>query len=89
MCDRRDCSQPGPAGSLSGVVKKDTNMSDWLHTLPVAWMALLVFGITYLFTAAIYAVVTILSVGERARSTFAIADAHARSPRSALKVRNG
>jgi hypothetical protein len=47
-------------------------MSDWLHNLPVAWMALLVFGITYLFTAAIYAVVTILSVGERARSFKAI-----------------
>jgi hypothetical protein len=47
-------------------------MSDWLHSLPIAWMALLVFGITYLFTAAIYAVVTILSVGERARSFKAI-----------------
>jgi hypothetical protein len=47
-------------------------MSDWLHNLPVAWMALLVFGITYLFTTAIYAVVTILSVGERARSFKAI-----------------
>src|SRR5262249_31651032 len=49
-----------------------TNMSDWLHSLPVAWMALLVFGVTYLLAAAIYAVVTILSVGERARSFKAI-----------------
>jgi len=31
-------------------------------------MALLVFGVTYLLAAAIYAVVTVLSVGERARS---------------------
>ena len=43
-------------------------MSDWLHTLPVLWMALLVFGFTYLVTAVIYAVVAILAVGERARS---------------------
>jgi uncharacterized MnhB-related membrane protein len=50
----------------------DTNMSDWLHSLPVAWMALLVFGVTYLLAAAIYAVVTVLSVGERARSFKAI-----------------
>jgi len=35
-------------------------------------MAVLVFGITYLFTAAIYAVVATLSVGERTRSFKAI-----------------
>ena len=50
----------------------DTNMSDWLHSLPVAWMALLVFGVTYVLAAAIYAVVTVLSVNERARSFKAI-----------------
>src|SRR5262249_53175777 len=50
----------------------DTNMSDWSHSLPVAWMALLVFGVTYLLAAAIYAVVTVLSVNERARSFKAI-----------------
>ena len=49
-------------------VGKEKNMSDWLHTLPVLWMALLVFGFTYLVTAVIYAVVAILAVGERARS---------------------
>jgi len=43
-------------------------MSDWLHSLPVAWKALLVFGVTYFLAAAIYAVVTVLSVDERARS---------------------
>ena len=26
-------------------------MNDWLHNLPVAWMALLVFGVTYLLAA--------------------------------------
>jgi len=47
-------------------------MSNWLHSLPVPWMALLVFGVTYLLAAAIYAVVTVLSVNERARSFKAI-----------------
>jgi hypothetical protein len=42
-------------------------MNDWLHYLPIVWMALLVFGLTALGTAAIYVVVTMLSVGERAR----------------------
>src|SRR3974377_2596884 len=43
-------------------------MNDWIHSLPIVWMALLVFGLTALGTAAIYAVVMALSVGERARS---------------------
>ena len=47
-------------------------MNDWLHNLPILWMALLVFGLTALVTAAIYAVVTALSVGDRARSFKAV-----------------
>jgi len=47
-------------------------MSDWLHNLPIVWMALLVFGLTALVTAAIYVVVMGLSVGERARSFKAV-----------------
>lgn len=47
-------------------------MSDWLHDLPVVWMALVIFGFTYLVSAAIYAVVAVLAVGERARSFKAI-----------------
>ena len=47
-------------------------MSDWLHNLPVLWMALLVFGLTYFVTATIYAVITVFAVGERARSFKAI-----------------
>ena len=47
-------------------------MIDWLHNLPIVWMALLVFGLTALVTAAIYVVVMGLSVGERARSFKAV-----------------
>jgi hypothetical protein len=47
-------------------------MSDWLHNLPVVWMALVVFGFTYLVTAAIHVVVRVLAVGERARSFKAV-----------------
>jgi hypothetical protein len=42
-------------------------MSDWLHNLPVAWMALVVFGAAYLVAAIIYIVVNVVAVGERAR----------------------
>jgi len=43
-------------------------MSDWLHNLPVPWMALVVFGFTYLLAAAIYAGIAALAAGERAKS---------------------
>jgi hypothetical protein len=39
-------------------------MNDWLHHLPVVWMALVVFGSTYLVAATIYALVKVLAVGE-------------------------
>ncbi len=42
-------------------------MSDWLHDLPVPWMALVIFGFTYLVAATTYAVVAALS-GKLARS---------------------
>jgi hypothetical protein len=47
-------------------------MNDWLHNLPIAWMALLVFGLTAVVTAAIYGIVSALAVGERARSFKAV-----------------
>jgi len=47
-------------------------MSDWLHNLPVVWIALVVFGATYLVTALIYAVVMVLAAGERARAFKAV-----------------
>jgi hypothetical protein len=56
----------------SRIVGKEKSMSEWLHSLPTLWMALLVFGFTFLVTAAIYAVVAVFAVGERARSFKAI-----------------
>ena len=47
-------------------------MGDWLHNLPVIWMAVVIFGVTYLATAAIYAVVMALATGERARAFKAV-----------------
>jgi hypothetical protein len=43
-------------------------MSDWLHNLPIAWMALLVFVATYLVASGIYWVVMALAGAERART---------------------
>src|SRR6266516_4695096 len=47
-------------------------MSDWLHNLPVAWIALLVFATTYLAAGVIGWLVLALAVGERGRAFKAI-----------------
>ena len=47
-------------------------MSEWLHNLPILWMTLVIFGFTYLVAVAIYLIVSILAVGERARSFKAV-----------------
>jgi len=47
-------------------------MSDWLHELPVAWMAVIVFGGTFLVTGAIYATVMRLAMDGRGRSFKAV-----------------
>ena len=47
-------------------------MSDWIHDLPVPWMALVVFGFTYLLAAIILVAVTALATGERAKSFKAV-----------------
>jgi hypothetical protein len=47
-------------------------MSDWLHDLPIIWMALVAFGITYLFTMLVQAVVGTLAIGERLRAFKAV-----------------
>ncbi len=47
-------------------------MSDWLHGLPLMWMAVAVFGFTYMAALAIYTVITVLAVGERGRSFKAV-----------------
>jgi hypothetical protein len=38
-------------------------MGDWLLNLPVLWMAAVIPGAIYLFTAGLYVVVTALAVG--------------------------
>ena len=43
-------------------------MNDWFHELPVLWMALLVFGITYLLALGIHAGVAALARSGRAKS---------------------
>src|SRR5256714_13035953 len=43
-------------------------MSDWFHELPVSWMALLVFGFTYLLALAMQAGVAALARSGRAKS---------------------
>jgi hypothetical protein len=47
-------------------------VSDWLHNLPVVWIAVVAFGGTYLAGAAIYAVVMGLAAGERATAFKAV-----------------
>lgn len=43
-------------------------MSDWLHNLPVPWMALVVFGFTYLLAASIFAGVAMFATSDRVKS---------------------
>jgi hypothetical protein len=42
-------------------------MDEWLHNLPVWWMALVVFAITYLATGGIFVIIMALAKGERVR----------------------
>ena len=41
-------------------------MDDWLHNLPLMWMALVIFTIVYLAAGAIFAIIMLLARGERA-----------------------
>ena len=43
-------------------------MSEWLLNLPVVWMAIVIFGATYLFAAVLYTVITAQAATERARA---------------------
>jgi hypothetical protein len=47
-------------------------MNEWLHNLPIPWMAFVIFAFTYLIAAGIYLIVSFLAVGERARSFKAV-----------------
>jgi hypothetical protein len=51
---------------------EDQTMNDWLHNLPILWMALVIFGFTFLVAAAIYLIVMLLAAGERGRSFKAV-----------------
>ena len=55
------------AGRARGAV-----MSDWIHNLPVPLMALAIFAFTYLLAIIIFAGVSALATGERAKSFQAI-----------------
>ena len=56
-------------GSDVDILGQGPNMSDWLHNLPVLWMALVVFGVTYLIADA---GANARAVGERARAFKAV-----------------
>jgi hypothetical protein len=43
-------------------------MGDWLLNLPILWMAVVIFVVIYIITAAIYLIVTGLAVDDRARA---------------------
>jgi hypothetical protein len=43
-------------------------MNEWLHNLPVWWMALVVFTVTYLAAGGIFAIIMALAKGERVRA---------------------
>jgi hypothetical protein len=47
-------------------------MSDWIHGLPLSWMAVLIFAGTFLSAAVILLVVHALAVGDRARAFKAV-----------------
>jgi hypothetical protein len=47
-------------------------MGNWMYNLPVTWMALVVFLLTYVATAALYWLVMRLASGERARAFKAV-----------------
>ena len=58
-------------------------MRDWLHNLPVVWMTLAVFAVTYVLAGVIFAVVNLLAV-EPIRSPCVALDHSARLTMSAL-----
>ena len=60
-------------------------MGEWLESLPVGWMALVVFTLTYLTAWAIFAIVTRLAAGERTAVFKGISRRHAASARHHLR----
>ena len=71
MHPRWDSSEnffPFPEGQPTVTGTNGRKMNDWFHELPVLWMALLVFGITYLLALGIHAGVAALARSGRAKS---------------------
>src|SRR5207247_2059050 len=56
------------AAHRSRTRKRGWIMRDWLLTLPITWMALIIFSTIYLVAACVYLVVVRLAVGDRARA---------------------
>ena len=72
-CARRGSQSTHRAASNCGhihhaLLARQMEISDWIHSLPVVWMAVVIFGVTYLAGAAVYATVTRLATDERARA---------------------
>jgi hypothetical protein len=59
-------------GYFNRTQNRDLLMSDWFVNLPVVWMVLLVFGLSYVVAASIYAVVVALARGARASALKAV-----------------
>lgn len=53
---------------LTARCAEDSNIGEWLQSLPVGWMALVVFSLTYLAAWAILTIVARLPTGARARN---------------------
>src|SRR5258708_20263939 len=47
-------------------------MGEWFYSLPVWWMALIVFAIAYLLAGGIFAIIMALAKGERVRAFKAV-----------------
>jgi hypothetical protein len=47
-------------------------VGDWLLALPVFWMGIVIQALVYLYTAAVYFIITKLAVGERAKAFKAV-----------------
>ncbi|RAZ91930.1 hypothetical protein DPM33_05500 [Mesorhizobium hawassense] len=57
-------------------------MSGWLQTLPLAWMALVVFGATYIVAFILHQGIAALSAGSTARSFKALSPGGFAVPRN-------
>ena len=61
--------------ATSSSPERRTDISDWIHGLPLGWMAILIFGGTFLSAAVILLVVHSLAVGQRANVFKAVSPA--------------